>query len=115
MLTEFCSGVQKRLGSGWSDIIVALLPVVIEMISTCFNKSSELREFAEGQRNGLQLAGLRNKCRRVVQERGVRGPIRVALAAGQLYDAVLEELDATAQRMTGQDAYEQAFEEALSV
>jgi hypothetical protein len=116
MLADFCGGVQRRLGAGWADLIVLLLPVVLEMIQQCFNSSQELADFAEGKRSNLQLAGLRNKCRRVVRERGIRGIWQVAKATDALYDATLAELDATASRPTGTpDMYEQAFNEALSV
>jgi len=103
------------MGAGWADLIVVLLPVVIEMIQTCFQKSSDLQAFAEGQRKPLQLAGLRNKCRRVVQEQGVRGPFRISAATSDLQAAVLAELDATAQRATGPDVYQLAIDEAASV
>ena len=118
MLKDFCEGVQgrmKRFGFDWSTLIVTLLPVVIEMISTCFNKSSDLQAFAEGNRRPLQMAGLRNKCRRVVQEQGIRGPFRVSAAASDLQQAILQELDDRAGRAAGPDVYQQAFEEALSV
>ena len=115
MLAEFCSGVQRRMGNTWIDLITTFLPVILEMLQSCFNNSAELRAFAEGKRSNLQLAGLRNKCRRVVRERGVRGVWQVARAADALYDATLAELDATAQRATGPDMYDQAFNEAMSV
>jgi hypothetical protein len=104
-----------KVGFDWTSLIVTLLPVVIEMISTCFNKSSDLQAFAEGNRNPLQMAGLRNKCRRVVQEHGVRGPFRIAAAAKSLQQAILQEVDAQAQLAAGPDVYEAAFQEALSV
>jgi hypothetical protein len=115
MLNEFCAGVQRRMGSTWTDLLTTFLPVVLEMIQSCFNNAAELRAFAEGKRSNLQLAGLRNKCRRVVRERGVRGIWQVAKMTDALYDATLAELDATSQRATGPDVYEAAFAEALSV
>jgi hypothetical protein len=116
MLNEFCAGVQRRMGSTWTDLLTTFLPVVLEMIQSCFNSSQELADFAEGKRSNLQLAGLRNKCRRVVRERGVRGIWQVAKATDALYDATLAELDATANRAMGTpDVYEQAFNEAMSV
>lgn len=118
LLSDFCGAVQgrmKRFGFDWSQLIVALLPVVIEMISTCFNKSSDLEAFAKGKRGPLQLAGLRNKCRRVVQEQGVRGVFRVSAAASDLQEAILDELSERANMAAGPDLWQQAFDEAASV
>lgn len=117
MLREFCAGVQARMsrvGFDWSTLIVTLLPVVIEMLQTCFNKASDLQAFAEGKRKPLQLAGLRRRMKDVVQEQGVRGVFRVAAAAADLQQAILDELDEQAGKATG-DAYQQALEEANSV
>ncbi len=119
MLNEFCSSVQgrmQRLGFDWSQLVITLLPVVIEMISTCFNKSSDLQAFAEGTRRPLQLAGLRRRCKEVVQEMGVRGVFHVAAAAGDLQRAILDELDDQVGRAAGSgDVYQQAIDEAMSV
>ena len=118
MLQEFCQGVQsraKRAGFDWSTLIVTLLPVVVEMISNCFNKASELEAFARGKRSPLQLAGLRNKCRRIVQEQGVRGVFRVSAAASDLQEAILAELSERANMAAGPDLWQQAFDEAASV
>ena len=118
MLKDFCEGVQgrmKRFGFDWTTLIATLLPVVIEMIQSCFNKASDLEAFAGGKRGPLQLAGLRNKCRRVVQEQGVRGIWRVNAATSDLQQAILQELDDRASRAAGPGVYEQAFDEAMSV
>ena len=118
MLNEFCGAVQVRMrkfGFDWSQLLVTLLPVVVEMISNCFNKSSELQAFAEGDRKPLQLAGLRRRCKEVVQEMGVRGVFRVAAAASDLQRAILDELDDRAGRAAGSgDVYQQAIDEAMS-
>ena len=92
VLKDFCGGVQSRMqavGFDWPTLIETMLPVVIEMISNCFNKASDLEAFAKGKRGPLQLAGLRNKCRRIVQEQGVRGVWRVSSAASDLQAAIL--------------------------
>jgi hypothetical protein len=115
MLTEFCGAVQKRLGSGWSDLLTLLLPAVLEMLQNCFPQAADLQRFAEGERRPLQLAGLHQRCRRVAQENGVRGPFRLRDAANQLQAAVLAELDATAQRAAGPGIYQDAIDEAMSV
>lgn len=117
LLHDFCGAVQgrmKRAGFDWLTLITTLLPVVIEMIQACFNKASDLESFAAGKRSPLQLAGLRLRCRRVVQEQGVRGVFRVAAAADALRDAVLEELDARASSAAG-GIWQQAIDEASSV
>ena len=117
LLEDFCGAVQertRRYGFDWSQLIVALLPVVIEMISTCFQGPTELAEFAAGKRRPLQVAGLRNKCRRVVQEQGIRGPFRVSAAASDLQEAILAELSDRAGKASG-DVWQDAFDEALSV
>lgn len=118
MLNQFCECVQvrmKRAGFDWTTLIVTLLPVVIEMISNCFQTASNLEAFVAGERGPLQLAGLRNKCRRVVQEQGVRGVFRVAAATRELQQAVLDELDEQADKASGLDFYQQALDEAASV
>ncbi len=114
MLTEFCGGVQKRMGSGWSDLITTLLPMVMEMLQSCMNKPADLQRFAEGDRGRLQLAGLGLRCRRVARQNGVRFG-RVDAEADKLRDAVLAELDATAQRAAGPGVYQDAIDEAMSV
>lgn len=120
MLQDFCQSVQSRArkaGFDWSTLIVTLLPVVVEMISNCFNKSSDLQAFCEGKRDPLQRAGLRNKCRRVVQEQGVKGVFRVAAAANVLERAILDEIDqrvSVAGNMAG-DMYQAVLDEAMSV
>ena len=118
MLQDFCAGVQNRMrkvGFDWTTLISTFLPVLIEMIQNCFNKASDLQSFAEGQRRPLQLAGLKNRCRRVVQEQGVRGVFRVAAAANALQDAVLAELDEAASREASPSIYQDALDEAASV
>lgn len=120
MLQEFCQSVQTRVrkvGFDWTTLISALLPVVIEMIANCFNKSADLQAFCEGKRGPLQMAGLRNKCRRVVQEQGVRGVLRVSVAAGALERAILDEIDqrvSVAGNAAG-DLYQAVIDEAMSV
>jgi hypothetical protein len=117
VLKNFCEGVQGRMksvGFDWQTLIDTFLPVVIEMISNCFNKASDLESFARGKRGPLQLAGLRNKCRRCVQEQGVRGVFAVARATNALQDAVLAELDEQAGKMHG-SVYQDAIDEAMSV
>ncbi len=117
LLNDFCGAVQGRVrkaGFEWLTLITTLLPVVIELIQTCFNKPSDLQAFAEGKRSPLQLAGLRLRCRRVVQEEGVRGVFRVAAAAAALQDAVLAELDAQAATAAG-TVWQDAIDEAASV
>lgn len=120
MLEDFATAVDarmKRYGFDWSTLIVTFLPVVVEMITNCFNKSSDLQAFAEGKRDRLRMAGLRKRCREVVQEEGVRGPLRIAAAAAKLEAAILEELDERAAIAGGTttDLYDQAFAEACSV
>ena len=118
LLGSFCEGVQgrmKRQGFDWLTLITTLLPVVIEMISNCFNKADDLADFASGKRSPLQLAGLRMRCRRVVQEQGVRGVFRVAAATRALQEAVLEELDARASSAAGPGLWQEAIDEASSV
>jgi len=120
MLQDFCQSVQSRVlkvGFDWSTLIVTLLPVVIEMVSNCFNKAADLQAFCEGKRGPLQMAGLRNKCRRVVQEQGVKGVFRVAAAASALERAILDEIDqrvSVAGNMSG-DMYQSVIDEAASV
>ena len=118
MLKDFCENVQgrmKKFGFDWTTLLVTLLPVVIEMIKTCFKNPAELQAFCAGQRSPLQLAGLRIKCRRVVQEQGVHGIFRVAAATSDLQEAVLDELSDRAGRASGPDVWQQAFDEAASV
>lgn len=118
LLSDFCGSVQARMqrfGFDWSTLLVTLLPVVIEMISNCFNKSSDLAAFASGQRSPLQLAGLRRKCKEVVKEQGVRGIFRVSAAASDLQDAILAELAERANMAAGPNLWQQAMDEALSV
>lgn len=116
MLEQFCQGVQtrmKRQGSVWVTLITTMLPVLIEAIQNCFNKPSDLQAFAEGKRGPLQMAGLRNRCRRIVQEQGVRGVFQVRTAAADLQAAVLEELEETAAKAAGSEIWQDAFDEAL--
>lgn len=118
MLRQFCENVQNRmksLGFDWTTLISTLLPVVIEMLKNCFNKASDLEAFAMGDRSSMQLAGLRIKCRRVVQEQGVRGVFRVYVAARDLQEAVLKEIDEQAAKAAGPDIYQLALDEAASV
>lgn len=114
LLGDFCGGVQKRMGIGWDTILTTLLPVIIEMLNGCFNKPAELQAFAEGHRTPLQMAGLRIKCRRVAQENGVRGPLRIYVAGESLKEAILAELSDRAGKASG-DVYAQAIAEAGSV
>lgn len=117
VLGDFAGAVgsrMKKAGFDWSTLIETLLPVLIEMITNCFGSGEELQNFAAGKRRPLQMAGLRNKCRRVVQEQGVRGVFRVAAAAGALQDAILAELDERAKLATG-DVWQAAIDEAASV
>ena len=115
LLNDFCGSVQKRMGIGWETIIATLLPVVIEMLTNCFNKPSDLQAFAEGKRSARELAGLRIKCRRVVQEQGVRGVWRISAATSELQSAILDELTIRAGLSTGPDIWQQAMDEAGSV
>lgn len=118
LLNDFCGAVQsrmKRAGFDWLTLITTLLPVVIEIITNCFNKPSDLQSFAEGKRTPLQLAGLRLRCRRVVQEQGIRGVFRVAAATEALQEAVLAELDAKAATAAGPGIWQEAMDEAASV
>ena len=117
MLKDFCENVQgrmKKFGFDWTTLFVTLLPVVIEMISNCFTKPADFEAFACGKRSPLQLAGLRYKCRRVVQEQGVRGIFRVSAAASDLQQAILEELTELSGKAAG-DIWQQAMDEASSV
>ncbi len=117
VLKDFCGNVQGRMraaGFDWTTLIETMLPVVIEMISGCFDKASDLESFARGKRSPLQMAGLRNKCRRIVQEQGVRGIWRVSSAASDLQTAILAELDAQAGKASG-TVYQDALDEAMSV
>ena len=118
MLNQFCEGVQSRMkkaGFDWTTLISTLLPVVIEMLTNCFNSAADLEKFAGGKRGPLQMAGLRNKCRRVVQEQGVRGIFRISAAASDLQAAIIQELDDHAAKVSGPDIYQQALDEAASV
>lgn len=117
LLQGFCEGVKKRLarvGIDWTTLITTLMPVVIELLESCFNSAAELESFAKGRRSWLQMAGLRVKCRRVVQENGVQGIFRVHKAAGELETAILAELDEQASKASG-DVWQQALDEASSV
>lgn len=117
VLKGFCEGVQgrmKRAGFDWQTLIDTFLPIVIEMVSNCFDKASDLQAFVEGKRGFLQMAGLKNKCRRCVQEQGVRGVFSVNRAANALQDAVLAELDEQAVKASG-SVYQDAINEAASV
>ena len=117
LLSDFCGGVQgrmKRFGFDWSTLIDSLLPMLIEALQNCFNKSSDLESFASGKRGPLQMAGLRNRCRRIVQEQGVRGVFRVGPAASDLQQAILAELDDRAGKASG-DIWQAALDEAASV
>ncbi len=118
MLQDFCGAVQgrmKRAGFDWLTLITTLLPVVIELIQSCFKSAADLESFAGGKRSPLQLAGLRLRCRRVVQEQGVRGVFRVAAAAEALQSAVLAELDARASTAAGPTVWQEAIDEACSI
>lgn len=120
MLEVFCQGVKTRMdraGFSWSTLVVTLLPVVIDVIQNCFNKPSDLQAFAEGRRGPLQMAGLRNRCRRIVQEQGVRGWVRVSNAAADLQEAIIDELNqvaANAATASGPGIWQDAFDEALA-
>ena len=116
MLEEFCSGVQarmKRAGFDFVTLIPVLLPVVIQLIQSCFNKPADLQAFAQGRRGPLQMARLRSACRQVVQEQGIRGVWRVSAAASDLQAAVVAELDEQAAKAAGPGVYEEAIEEAF--
>jgi hypothetical protein len=119
VLNQFCEGVQTRMkkaGFDWTTLISTFLPVLLEMLTNCFPSAADLEKFASGKRGPLQLAGLRNKCRRVVQEQGVRGIFRISAAASDLQQAVLQELDEFAAKAAGADnIYRQALDEAASV
>lgn len=118
VLHDFCGSVQYRMskaGFEWLTIVSTLLPAIIEMIQQCFNKPADLQSFAEGRRSMLQLAGLRLRCRRVVQEQGIRGVFRVSAAAEALQAAVLAELDDRATKAAGPDVWQAAIDEAASV
>lgn len=118
LLQDFCGNVQNRMkreGFDWLTLISTLLPTVLELIRNCFNKPSDLEAFARGKRTKLQLAGLRMRCRRVVQEQGVRGTFRVAAATKALETAVLEELDSRAATAAGPTIWQEALDEACSV
>jgi hypothetical protein len=117
LLSDFCGSVQgrmKRYGFDWTTLIDSLLPMLIEALQNCFNKSSDLEAFAAGKRGPLQMAGLRNRCRRIVQEQGVRGVFRVGPAASDLQQAIMAELDDRAGKASG-DVWQQALDEAASV
>lgn len=117
LLQSFCQGVKARMaraGFDWSTLIATLLPVVVELLESCFNNAAELESFAKGKRSQLQLAGLRLKCRRVVKEQGVSGMFRVAGAAAELQAAVLSELDDQATKAAG-NIWQEALDEAASV
>lgn len=114
MLEGFCRSVEarmKRAGFDWTTLITTLLPVVMQLIQSCFNKASDLQAFAEGRRGPLQLARLRSACKQVVQEQGVRGVFRVAAAASDLQEAILAELGETAAKASG-TVYQDAIDEA---
>lgn len=119
VLTGFAADVAERpavkdkFGFDPSFLIV-LMPVIVEMISKCFDNPQQLQAFAEGQRSSLQLTGLRIRCNQAAREAGISGPLRVQRAGAALVDGILGELDAGKDRMSG-DLYAQAFEEARSV
>lgn len=117
LLQSFCQGVKVRMaraGLDWSTLIATLLPVVVELLESCFNSAGELESFAKGQRSPLQLAGLRLKCRRVVKEQGVSGILRIHYAAGDLQDAIIAELDDQAAKAAG-NVWQEALDEAALV
>lgn len=118
VLQAFCAGVaerQKRFGFDWSQLIVTLLPVVVEMITTCFESAADLQSFAEGKRPLLRLAGLRIRCNQAARQLDVVGPMRVQRAGKALVEDILAELDDQAAKAAGPDVYQLALAEAASV
>ena len=114
VLETFAQGVETRFRTkyGWINIIVALLPVIIDIINNCRNQRA-LQNFAEGKRTLLQEAGLRRKCRQVVRDAGITGVFRVNTAANALYDSMMDELSEASQRFgSSGDIYQQALDEA---
>lgn len=119
VLETYAGAVAARTQkAGWIEVVLpVVLPVVVELITKCFDKSSELKSFAEGQRSALQLAGLRIRCNRAAREAGIDGFRRVQKAGTALMQAVLDELDDRADLLAGTEsnAYDDAMAEALAV
>ena len=86
VLETYAGAVAARTQkAGWIEVVLpVVLPVVVELITKCFDKSSELKSFAEGQRSALQLAGLRIRCNRAAREAGIDGFRRVQKAGTAL-------------------------------
>ena len=119
VLETFAGAVAARTQkAGWIEVVLpVVLPAVVELITKCFDKSSELQAFAEGERSALQLAGLRIRCNRAAREAGIDGFRRVQKAGTALMQAVLDELDDRAEILAGSEssAYAEAMAEALAV
>lgn len=123
LLQNFANAVAKRVPQAArfgtiEDLIVVLLPVIVELIGKCFDTPADLRSFAEGKRSALQLVGLRIRCNQAARETGLKGALRVSRAGAALADAVLAELSDQSQSAaaTGPtDIYTTAFEEAAAV
>lgn len=115
VLYGFCEAVAKRskYGIDWDAVINALLPVIIELINSCFQSPAELAAFADGDRRPLQLAVLRIRANHAARDAGARGPICVFRTGRALMDGILAELDEQAAKMQGQlDVYQAAIDEA---
>lgn len=120
VLEAYAGAVAARAQKvGWIELVLpAVLPAVVELITKCFDKPSELKAFAEGDRSALQLVGLRIRCNRAVREAGIDGFRRVQKAGTALMAAMLDELDNRAELLADGDAgnvYAQAMAEAFSV
>ena len=119
VLETYAGAVAARTQkAGWIEVVLpVVLPVVVELITKCFDKSSELKSFAEGQRSSLQLAGLRIRCNRAAREAGIDGFRRVQKAGTALMTAIIDELDDRAGLLAGTESnvYAEAMAEALAV
>jgi len=124
LLSDFCGAVQgrmKRYGFDISTLLDTLLPMLVEMLEGCFDKSSDLESFASGKRTPKQMVGLRLRCRATVVElkdangrQAIRGIGRIASATSDLQKAILDELEDRAGKATGPDIWQQALDEAAA-
>jgi hypothetical protein len=117
ILESFADDVVSRgkQKDGWIETLIpVVMPILMEMLTKCFDKAAALQSFAEGKRSRLQLSGLRLRCNQSARGAGVQGYRRIQKAGDALADAILEELDNRAGNAAG-SIYQDAIDEAMSV